>query len=222
MLIDNKESINNSDSCRFSVDFNEGTTIDTPPVKDSDMNLEMLCIANPNTCDTSLTTNAENSADAKYGVNTDVEIPMVVCPITISGLIENSVENHNDISNQPVLQDKLLNIDNATEGSPEDQRRISRDENTENKITSVPKRPLSPGMKTHSSSSIKVINYTGLRCKTSLVFIMCCVIGCCLIPFTAYYVSQARDSDVTDPEYSHEKNTSSIKVCIKISTYLYP
>ena len=220
MLIDDKESVSDSDSCKFGVNLNQGTTIDTPPVKDSDVNLDILCIANLNIFDTPLTTNVENSTDVKYGINTDVKIPIVVCPIPIDALVENSVENNNDISDQSVVQDKVLNADNPTEGNPEDQVCISQDENTENKINSVPKRPLSPGMKTHSSSSIKVITYTGLRCKTSLVFIMCCVIGCCLIPFTVYYVSQAGDSDITDPEYSHEKNISSTKVCSKLHTYV--
>ena len=222
MLTDNNtESLNNSGSCTFGMDLNQETAVDISPVKDSDVNLEIFCIANLNICDTSLITKTESSADVEYGVNTDGEIPVIVCPIPIDALVESSIEN-NIILDQSVSQDKILKVDSNTETSPDDQRCISQDENTENEIVSVPKRPLSPGMKTHSSSSIKIINYNALRCKTSLVFVMCCVIGCCLIPSIVYYVSHARDSaTVTNPEYSHKKNTSHIKVCYELSTYVH-
>ena len=48
----------------------------------------------------------------------------------------------------------------------------------------------------------------------SIVFAICCITGCCLIPIILCYTSKAteREHAVTDPGYSHKKNISSAAV----------
>lgn len=66
-------------------------------------------------------------------------------------------------------------------------------------------------IKKNISSSSLGINHHNVCCKVSVTFAICCVIGCCSLPIIFYYVNLTGDI-VTDPEYSHEKNISTVRV----------
>lgn len=120
------------------------------------------------------------------------------------------MENTNNISEFSI---KVISVNKMAKGNLNRQRCISINENTENDISSIPKRlSMKKKMKHNiSSTSISVINT--VRYKVSIVFVVCCIIGCCLVPIILYNVSQTRDNGTSDPGYSHEKNVSIAKVC---------
>lgn len=105
-----------------------------------------------------------------------------------------------NISNSLVLS-KDSTINDITKGNLSHQRYRSQDENTEFSTMR------------ESRHSISLQSHNALCCKLSIVFAVCCIFVCFLVPFILYYVSQTTDNDEMNAEYSNEKNTSSAKVC---------
>ena len=112
----------------------------------------------------------------------------------------NQTENGSNTPNSSVLNDKMIYAgDNLSY-----QKCISQDKSIENNLTLMPKRK-------------KIQSGYALCSKVLVIFAVCCIIGCYLIPVILYYVSQTGGSTETDPEFSHEKNTSTAKVCCKLN-----
>ena len=90
---------------------------------------------------------------------------------------------------------------------------ILQDENRETNAASVPK-ILVRRQELKSSASIDTTHRNGLCCKMSIVFAICWIIICWLVPVILFYVSQNVDKDiaVTDLGYSKEKNISTTMV----------
>lgn len=124
--------------------------------------------------------------------------------------VENSDRKMDSVDNNSahsVLQDEGIN---AAKKNFNYQTHILQDNITENNGFTV-----SCIKQKISSAGMGVIN---ARSKVSLVFAVCCAIGCCLIPIILYYVNQTADNAKTDFEYSHGKNINT-KVCYKLSTH---
>ena len=124
----------------------------------------------------------------------------------------NQMENGSSISDSSALDDTTINADKTTEDNLNHQRCISQDEGIENNTASMPIRKKIQ----HNISSGSLNSRSALCCKVSVIFGVCCVIGFYLIPITLYCVSQTKDNPKTDPKFSHEKNTSTAKVCCKL------
>ena len=95
------------------------------------------------------------------------------------------------------ISDTIVNADN---------RSFSQDENTESDVPS-----LSIKKKTQRN-----LNYNALCSKVLVIFGVCFIIGCYLIPIILYYVDQSRGNPEVDPEFPSEKNASAAKVCCKL------
>ena len=90
---------------------------------------------------------------------------------------------------------------NATKVNLNHHKCMSQDEITESNFALMPTRKNIY----HKSSS-------ALCCKVSIIFGVCFIIGCYLIPVTLYYVGKSMDRDEMDPMFLHQKNTSASKV----------
>ena len=69
------------------------------------------------------------------------------------------------------------------------------------------------GKKMRHNISSGYLKANTLFCKMLVVFGICFIIGCYLIPVIVYYVGRSMDRGETDPEFSFEKNVSTAKVC---------
>ena len=199
MLID-KES---SDSYRSGLsDLDQGSTNDSCQAKHDDVNLDNSCT---------------------IAVNGYESLPVVECDINTTSNISTVHQNPDVVlveSSNGKINGIALGSKDRTKSSLDYQRCIPQNESRENGVTSVPKMSTKRQKLKHSAS----IDYrygNGLCCKMSIVFAICCIIVCWLIPVILYYVSQATDRDnaMADPGYSHEKNISSAKVCSKKFNY---
>ena len=187
-------------------DIDQGTTNDNYQVKNSDKDPDNLC--------TSFADNCESLAVAECDINrfnTTSDISTMYQNIEVV-LVESSNAKINDfaLSSQ--------NSDNTAKSSCNYQRYIPQVKSREKDIASVPKLITKNEKQKHSAST----NYrycNGLCCNISIFFIMCCIIGCWLMPVISFYVSKAtaRDNAVTDPGYPLEKNISGAKVCHKLT-----
>ena len=117
----------------------------------------------------------------------------------------NRMEDDSGIS---ALDDMIINANKTTEDNLNHQGCISQDEGMENIVTLMPKRK-----KIHHNTNSGCLYGNDMCCKVSVIFGVCCIIGCYLIPITLYYVGQARGDPETGLEFSQEKNTSAAKVC---------
>ena len=125
----------------------------------------------------------------------------------------NQMEDGSGISDSSALDDMIINVDKTTEDNLNHQRCISQDEGIENNTASMPiRKKIQRNISTGSLNS-----RNALCCKVLVIFGVCCVIGVHLMPITLYYVGQTRDNPETDIEFSHEKNTSTAKVCCKLN-----
>ena len=89
---------------------------------------------------------------------------------------------------------------------------ISQYENNED--TSIPKRLFkSKKVKQYRPTSTALTKHHVLYCKISIFIAICCTTGFSLLPIFFYYVSQIGNDIPTGPEYSHERNSSTAKVC---------
>ena len=193
MLID-KESLNNPDSYRSGASgLDQETAINSCQAKHHDRNVDNSCAATVDSLDV-----------VKCDISTPLDFPTVYQHANVV-LAECSSRKMDD--NIAFASQNKTNPFNTAKSS-----HILQSENRENNVTSVPKM-LTKREKLKHSVSIDY-NGNGLYCKMSIVFAICCVIGCCLIPIILYYASQATDRDnaVTDPGYVHEKNISSAAV----------
>ena len=157
-------------------------------------------------------------------VNNNLGVPVVhtitrIFVETSNGhsITTNQMENGSSISDSSALHDTIINADNTTKDNLNHQRYISQDEGIENNVTSMPIRKKI--QRNISSGSLNSRN--ALCCKVLVIFGVCCIIGCYLIPITLYYVGQTRDNPETAPEFSHEKNSSTAKVCCKLTIYTH-
>ena len=117
----------------------------------------------------------------------------------------NRMENDSGIS---ALDDMIINANKTTEDNLNHQRCISQDEGMENIVTLMPKKK-----KIHRNTNSGCLYGNDICCKVSVIFGVCCIIICYLIPITLYYVGQARGDPETGLEFSQEINTSTAKVC---------
>ena len=152
--------------------------------------------------------------------NTILDFP-IVHPVTKISLLESHVNLHNqtvfvnfnqmgsndDISN---LNEKINTV-NTFKSNFNHHACISREESIENSVTSS----LSNTMK-HSMSSPTISAASALCYKVSIIFGICFIIGCFLLPFIFYYTNQTEGNFKSDPEYSYEQNTSNVKVRYKL------
>ena len=130
-----------------------------------------------------------------YGSNTD-SVLMITTNL-------DQVKN-NKISDNLALKENTITADGIAKHNLTHQRCTSEDDSIQND----PKQ-LHVMKKRRQSISLTNPSY----CKILLFFAVCSIVVCFLIPAIFYYVNQARDSDETKAEYSHEKNTSSTNVC---------
>ena len=85
---------------------------------------------------------------------------------------------------------------------------------SQNEDASIPKKlPKSKKVKQDHPTSTALTKSHALYCKISIIIAICCTTGFSLLPIVFYYVSQIGNNVPTDPEYSHERNTSKTKVC---------
>ena len=125
------------------------------------------------------------------------------------------IDDPNQMKNISILKDEAIKA-----GNIEDHQRCnSLDENTENYVISLPKHFTK---RKKMKRSISSRSRGGTTCDTPcskmlLIFGVCCIIGCFLIPFVVYNVIQTRGRSETEADYSHDKNKSSAKVCMLLS-----
>ena len=114
----------------------------------------------------------------------------------------NRMESSDDISN---LKGKI-NSGGTVKSHPH--ICISKEDSMDNNVTSS----LSNTMK-HSISSPRISAASALCYKMSIVFGICFIIGCFLLPFIFYYTNQTGGNFKSDLEYSYRQNISNAKVC---------
>ena len=119
----------------------------------------------------------------------------------------NQMENGGKILDSSAMHDTIINVDNTDTAY---ERCISQNEGIENNVVLMSERK-----KIQRNTSSGYLSGNALCCKVSVIFGVCCIIGIYLIPIILYYVGQIRGNPETNPEFSHEKNTSIAKVCCK-------
>ena len=192
-----KVSLSNNDSHTVSPNIEQETTIDTSnPVTDSRMNLDNSSVTFTVQCIESLTAIEDDA-------NVISEIPVMHSTSKINSAenLNRKLDNSNDFT---AMKDERINLHNTTQDYLNHHAYIS---NPEKDGASKPQIFLK---RQKSNTSLASTNSIGtLRYKVLLVFAICCIIGCCLMPTIFYYVSQAKSRVATaDPEYSHRKNDS--------------
>ena len=152
---------------------------------------------------------------AEDGVHNTLDIPIVHATTKIY-VPENSADtatNYNIItnldqmensSNISGLNDETIEAGNTAKGNLDHQRH----ESTKYDITSIPK-ILS---KEISSVNLGKSYLNSLRCKLSIMFGICCIIGCYIMPIILFYASRTSNNPEMHYEYLNRKNTSSSKV----------
>ena len=191
-----KVSLSNNDGDAVSSNIEQKTIIDTSsPVTDSRMNLDDSCVTSSVIC-------IESLIATKDDANVISEVPIMhsISKITPAESLHRKLDNSNDSS--PV-KDERINAHNTTQ----DLNHHAYISNPENDGASMPQ---NFPKRLNSNISLGSTNGVGtLRYKVLLVFAVCCIIGCCLMPTIFYYVSQTKSRvAATDPEYSHRKNNS--------------
>ena len=111
---------------------------------------------------------------------------------------------NNQISDNLALKENTITADGIAKHNLTHQRCTSEDDSTQND-------PKQLHVMKKRRQSISLTN--PLYCKILIFFAVCSIVVCFLIPAIFYYVNQARESDETKTEYSHEINTSIAKVC---------
>ena len=188
-----KTSLSSMDGPAVGSNVEQETTIDTSsPVNDSSMN--PVCAASSVICIT-LT-----------GIKDDANVIPVLHSVAKVNFDESLNSKMDDFS---VVKNKRIDAHNhmTTEDNLSHGAYMLQDNITGNNATSEPKSFLK---RQKSNISLVDTNGTGtLHCKILLIFAVCCIIGCCLMPTIFYYISQTRNRvAITDPEYSHINNTS--------------
>ena len=129
-----------------------------------------------------------------------------------SGHIMTTNPNQMENGDSSAMHDTIINVDNANTAY---ERCISQNEGIENNVVLMPERK-----KIQRNISSGYLNGNALCCKVSVIFGVCCIIGFYLMPIILYYVGQIRGNPKTDPEFSHEKNTSTAKVCCELNVHI--
>ena len=191
-----KVSLSNNDSHAVSPNIEQKTTIDTSsPVTDSRMNLGNSCVTSSVICIESLTATEDDA-------NVISEIPVVhsISKINPAESLNRKLDNSNEFS---AVKDEGINAPNTTQDYLNHPIYIST---TENNSVSMPPRRQKSNI---SLTSLSTNDVGTTRYKVLLVFAVCCIIGCCLLPTIFYYVSRTKSRVATiDPEYSYRKNNS--------------
>ena len=204
-VLTNEVSLRNSydDDNVADPDIDQNTT-DTDQVEISSINPDSSYVVDCNIVgNISSAVNAECLSGTEDDVNTTSDT-LVVCPIAKVTFAENLNENNNDISDHMVLQSNSINTDNTA----------TQDEITEINASTVPERfSITHVQKMKRNTNPARMGVNKAHYKVALVFGMCCVIGCCLMPIILYYVNQTADNAEMGSEYSHGKNVS-VKVCL--------
>ena len=86
---------------------------------------------------------------------------------------------------------------------------ILQNEDEEDIAVSVTKEP-------SIGKTVKQFHSTSLCCKISIAIGLCFAIEFSLMPIIVYYVAEIGENVIKDPEYSHDRNVSSPKVCYKL------
>ena len=184
-----KLSLSNNGIPAVGPDVEKETSIDTSSsLNNSSMN---FCVASSVMCTESLTGIKDNAIAIS-------DIP-ILCSVTKINSAERSnikLDNSNDFS---------IEEDERTKG-------ISQIENAE--ASSIPKElSKSNKVKQYRTGSIRLTKSHAVCCKILIGFAICCTTGCSLVPIIFYYASQIVNNVPTRPEYSHNRNTSTAKVC---------
>ena len=192
-----KVSLSNNDSNAVSPNIEQETTIDTSnPVTDSRMNLDNSCVTFSVKCIESL-----NATEDDPNVISDIPVMHSTSKINSAESLNRKLDNCNDFS---AVKDEGINAHNTTQDHLKHHVYFS---NLEKDGTSKPQ--IFPKREKSNISLVSTNSIGTLRYKVLLIFTICCIIGCCLMPIILYYVGQAKSHVVTgDPEYSHIKNDS--------------
>ena len=201
----------------IGVDVDQETIINTSKVEDSDINQDVPCVIT-HLDDTHPIVNDQSSHhDDTHPVVNDQSSLNLECDI--SNTSDNPAMNMDgkmnvtfsigEYRNIKISNSILINTDNAARSSLDHPRNILQNESTGNNVASILNNQKA---EQHNSPSIDLTKHNSLCCKLSLVFIMFCIITCSLMPIVLYYVTQLGEREITDLEYSHARNTSSVKV----------
>ena len=204
-VISTEKKFCNSDSNAISSDLDQETTNATCSDKGSVINLPHL--------------NNADTISSVVSVKDNSVIPIEVCTIFNIESFNNhpTITNLDQKENSNNLKDKTAKAYDIAKGNLNHQRCISQDEKgTENNNILKLKRFSTKRKIKHNTSSTNLSVINVIRCKVLLFFGVCFIIGCCLMPIVLYYAVQFRGNFETDPDYFHEKNISSAKVCCVI------
>ena len=202
MLID-KEMLNNSISYRSGdKDIDQETTDDSCLDKHSDS--------------ASSVDGCESLVVVECDTNTTSDIPTTY-RLANPVLVKSSNRKMDD--NIALGSQNRTNTDDIAKSSRND---ILQDENRETNAASVPK-IIVRRKELKSSASVDATHRNGLCCKMLIVFAICWIIVCWLVPVILFYANRNTDIDnaVTDPGYSKEKNISTAMVHCKLSAHVH-
>ena len=190
----------------IGVDVDQETIINTSKVEDSAINQDVPCVIT-HLDDTHPVVNDQSSSDLECDISNTSDNPAMKMDGKIK--VTFSVREYRNIKISNNILDKIINTDNAARSSLDHPRNILQNESTGNDVASILNNQKA---EQHNSSSTDLTKHNSLCCKMSLVFVMFCIITCSLMPIVLYYVTQLGEREITDLEYSHARNTSSVKV----------
>ena len=197
-----EESLSNSDP--FGTDLDQETMTNTSQVEDSGVNQDDPCATHLDEV-----VNDQSLSDLECGINNTSDNPDMgtsgKMKVTFTaGVNGNMTHSINNISNE------VVNTTNTARSSLGHPRSILQNKSTGGNVASNLE---NRRVEQYDSTSADLNKNNALCCKLSIVFVMSCIIGCSLMPIAFYYVTQLGEKKITHLEYSHEKNTSSAKVC---------
>ena len=174
------------------VNLDQETTIDTCQGEESCINLDDPC-----------------------AIHLD-DISPVVKTQSSTGIKDNVNSTLDDASVNIIGNSKVTFAVGSSGNNLSHQKNIPQNENTVD--TSISKEVFkSKKVRQYRSTSITLTKSHAVCCKLSVAFVICCTTRFSLMPIVFYYVSQIGNDVPTDPEYSHERNISTAKVCYSMT-----
>ena len=126
-------------------------------------------------------------------------------------VVHTATSGHSITTNPNQMENGDNSLDSSVIDNLNHQRCISQNEGIENDVALMPLRK-----KIQCNISSESLRGNAFCCKVFVIFGVCSIIGCYLIPVIFYYAGQIRGNPETNPEFSDEKNTSTAKVCCKL------
>ena len=188
----------------IGVDVDQQTILNTSKVEDSDISQDVPCVIT-HLDDTHSIVNDQSSSDLECDISNTSDNPAMM---KMDGKM-NITFSIREYRNIKISNNILINTDNAARSSLDHPRNILQNKSTGNDVASILNNQKA---EQHNSTSTDLTKHNALCCKMSIVFVMFCIITCSLMPIVLYYVTQLGEGEITDLEYSHARNTSSVKV----------